>query len=429
KNTGQGVQTVQVDMAQHCASLGIECHSVATLPELLEAAVHVRIATKDVAVPDTTRYAALLSPSVTAQVQALAARVERAAADPQAARLGTQPKAQVEAQMQGARDELKKAQDALAAQHYYASATESFKGSIAVGRAENLTRYYAAPAAGREAVVADAVDTCAAAAQQAQALVQGLKPDHLNALYAVGAAQDRAQEAGVLLSQARAQHDQGLWGDSLASSAFCAERARTVTWWAGLRDLFPEGPAVPDLAGTAQAELDQASDLVSYAQAVLQNQATDAQARLGQAAAQAAAGNLPAAILAAADAQSLASVAMQTGGGGAPVPASVLAAAQQGAARAIARAQAGGAEPMLSVSMVELAQGQDQGPVSLQEYWSARNLALLQLAPAGQEAPVTHLPFSSYGGGTVLAFLGSGLVVGLAASGLVVVALMARRPR
>ncbi|MCA1810420.1 MAG: hypothetical protein LC623_00210 [Halobacteriales archaeon] len=429
QSTPQGPRTVQVDMAQHCADLGIACHSVSTLTELLEEAAHVHLATRDVAVPGTTDYAALLSPSVTAQVEALSGRVDRAAADPQVARLNAQGKAQVDAQVQAARDELAKAQQAFSDGRYYASATEAFKGAIAVGRAENLTRFHAAPNANREAVVADANAGCAAVAQQANALVQGLRPDHLNAVYAIGAAQDRAQEANALLAQARSQHDQGLWGESLASSAFCAERARTVGWWASLRDLFPAGPAVPDLQDLAQAEVDQANDLVSYAQAVLQGQAGEAQARLDQARVQMQAGRLAAAILAAADAQSLASVAMQTGGGGGTVPPSVLAAAQQGAARAIARARAGGAEPMLPVSMVELAQGQDQGPISLQEYWSARNLALLHIPPAGQEVGASRVPFGAYDGGVLLSFLGIGLVVGLAASTLVVVAVTARRPR
>jgi uncharacterized protein len=430
QGTAQGVRTVQVDMKRHCADLGITCRSVSTLPELVEAAAHVHIETKQVAVPNTTDYAQLLGPSVADQVRQLSARINRTAADPQAAHLTPQAKAQVDAQVQGARDELRKAQDALAAQRYYAGATEAFKGAIAAGRAENLTAFYARDR--DEAVVTDAIASCAAASQQAQDLMEGLKPDHLNAVYAVGAAQDRAQEAATLLGQARAQHDQAStydgWVQSLSSSAFCAERARTVWWWASLRDLFPAGPAVPDLADAAQGALDQATDLVSYAQAVLQNQATDAQARLDQANEQAKQGHLAAAIVDAADAQSLASVAMQTGGGGATVPASVLAAAQQGAARAIARARAGGAEPMLSVSMVELAQGQDQGPVSLQEYWSARNLALVQVAPLGQEVATSRVAVGGYDGGTLLASLGAGLVVGLAASGLVVVALMARRP-
>jgi uncharacterized protein len=427
KATAQGVQTVQVDMAQHCAQLGIACRSVATLHELLEAAAHVRLSAADIAIPDTTGYADLLAPSVTAQVQALATRIDNAAKDPAAGRLSTQAKAQVDAQVKSAQENLRQAQDALAQQRHYGSATAAFKGAIAIGTAENLTRFYAAPTASREAVVTGAIAACSSAAQGADGLVGGLKPDRLNAVYAVGAAQDRAQEATALLSQARSQHGQGAWGDSLASSVFCVERARTVAWWAGLGDLFPPGPAVGDLAETAQVILQEAADLVSYAQATLQGQAGAAQARLDQASAQQQAGRLPAAIVAAADAESLASVAMQTGGG-TQVPASVLAAAQQGAARAIARARAGGAEPMLSVSLVELAQGQDQGPVSLQEYWSARNLALLQLAPVSQEAQAVHVAFGGYDGAALLGLLAGGLVAGLAASGLVVAALMARRP-
>ncbi|HEX2065914.1 MAG TPA: S16 family serine protease, partial [Candidatus Thermoplasmatota archaeon] len=427
RSTPQGVRIEPVDMARHCADLGLTCRSVATLPELLEAAAGVRLAVKHVDVPSTTGYAPLVAASVTGQVEALASRIERAAAGLQAARLPQASRTQVEGQAQEARDQLKAAQDALAGQRYYASATAAFKGAIAAGRAENLTRFYAAPSGTRDAVVASAIATCAASVQKAQDRVADLQPGGLNALYAVGAAQDRAQEAAGLLLQARAQDAQGLWADSLASSAFCAERSRTVAWWASLGDLFPPGPQVRDLRELAQATLDQAADLVGYAQAVLQGRAGDAQARLDQANAHAKAGRLPAAILAAAEAQSLASVAMQTGGGG-EVPASVLAAAQQGAARAIDRARASGAEPMLAVSLVELAQDQGQRAVSLQHYWSARNLALLQLAPASQEAAATRLP-SGPSEAALLAFAGAGVVAGVAAAALVVVAVTGRRAR
>jgi uncharacterized protein len=435
KATAQGVQTVQVDMAAHCASLGIACRSVATLPELVQAAAHVRFDTPQIPVPNTTDYAALLSPSVTGQVDALSGRIGHANADSALNGLPPRSQAQVKGQIQAASDELQQARENLTLKRFYAAATASFKGAIAAGRAENLTLFYARNR--DEGVVTDAIAACAKAVQDAQDAVDGLTPTTLNTLYAVGAAQTRASEAGDLLKQARGLHDSATtfddWVNSLYASTFCVERSRTAFWWANLRTTFPAGPPIPDLSDLAQTALDEADDLVSYAQAVLGNQATDAQGKLTEAQDDFQAGHLGAAVVAAADAQSLASVAMQTGGGSA-VPATVLAAAQQGAARAIDRARGGGVEPMLSVSLVELAQTQpdSQAAQSLQEYWSARNLALLDLAPPSHETtaqPVAVPGGSGYSSATLAAFLASGLVVGLAGSGIVVVALMGRRAR
>ncbi len=423
--TAQGTRTVLVDMAKQCAALAITCRSASTIGEVLEAAAHVRLDRPAVAVPSTTDYAALLSPGVRRDVDALAGRL---AATKATSLSGLSPSRtqEVQAQRDAAQTALDAAHADLAAGKYYLAASDAFRGAIAAARAENLTAYFKGNR--DEAVVRSALATCSAAAERASA-VQNLTADDLNGLYAVGAGQQRAAEAANLRDQARQQYEQaGTFSDWLASlqgSTFCAERAKTALYWASLRDLFPRGPAVSAEA-VARGILEQAGDLVTYAQAVLSNAATDAATKLTAAQSQAEAGHWEAAALDAAEAHALASVAVQTGGGS-DVPASVLTAAQDGAARAIAAARAAGAEPMVSVSLIELAGSQSDGPTQLQELWTARNLALLETAPVVPTTTSLSGLAAGLAGDALWAALGVGLVVGLAGGGLVVVALLFRR--
>jgi uncharacterized protein len=424
-----GLRLVQVDMSSHCSGLGIECRPVSTLVEVVAAAAHRQLQVPDVPVPGTTDYAALLEPEVRASVEGLAGRVESASAA--AASVPARQAAQVRAAIEAARARLDAARGELEADRFYAAATEAFQGAIAAARAENLTRFYAQ---GRsEAVVASALATCREQAEAAVAATRDLRPASLNALYSVGAAQVRALEAERLVAQAEARHERATtfddWVASLESSAFCAERAKTAIWWASLRETFVPGPALEDLEGLARDAVDQAADLVGYANAVLESQggAADATQALQEARAHLEAGRPAAAIIAAVDAGAFASVAMQAGAGG-EVPEAVLDAARQGAARAIDRARAQGAEPMLSVSLVELAQGRT-GTQALHGYWTARSLALLQAQPPPPPAAATlpGTPATGYPDTILLLFLAVGFVVGLGAAGIV--AVLAVRPR
>ena len=435
-----GPRQVTVDMAEHCRALGITCRPVARLEELVSAAAHVDLQPADVPVPDTVGYASVLGPSVTAEVDHLDARLA-ALADGRVAALKAADRAQVDPEVAAAQANRDAARAALSGSHFYQAATESFQGAIHAGRAENLTAFYAA---GRsEAVVAKALAGCEAAVQEGAAAANATATTY-NALYAVGAAQERQAQAEALRDDAKSSHDNAYtlndYVSSLMSSVFCAERARTVSWWADLRDTVPGGLALADPAATAQQAVDDARDLVSYAQAVMASVGTppqlqDAEARLQSAQAALDAGRYPAAAVQAVEAASLASVAMQSAGGGA-VPDTVLKAAQQGAARAIANARSRGIEPVLSVSLVELAQSQKDTAASLESYWTARSLALLDVVAPAQDlasaAPVPQSPASpaamgGYSGGTLLAFLVMGGIVGLAASSAVVVAVLGRR--
>src|SRR5262249_47890204 len=151
---------------------------------------------------------------------------------------------------------------------------------------------------------------CTAAVAATDA-VENMSADDLNGLYAVGAGQQRVAEAAALRDQAKQQYEQATtfadWVASLSSSAFCTERAKTATYWAGLRELFPAGKSVAAQA-VAENILEQANDLVTYAQAVLSNGATDAANKLTTAQNEADAGHWAAAAVDAAEAHALASV-------------------------------------------------------------------------------------------------------------------------
>jgi predicted S18 family serine protease len=168
----------------------------------------------------------------------------------------------------------------------------------------------------------------------------------------------------------------------------------------------------------AQDTLDEAQDLVLYAQAVLGDaSAQEATQRLAEAREHLGAGRDAAAVIEAVEAQTQASVAVQAVTG--TVPDEVLEAAQQAAARAIASARNGGIEPMLSVSLVELAQDQDDPELALANLWTARTLALLDQVQAGIEPRIQPAPSLSPQVERVAlavvvgAILGAGLVAGL----------------
>jgi uncharacterized protein len=402
--TAQG--TVTVNMATHCQTLGITCRPAATIADLVGAAAHVSFLLPAIPVPDTTGYAAALSPGVQTQLDALKARLAGIPNRTGYAQLSSSANRQVAAAQSQAQRDLDAAQGAFTAGHYYSSATSAFQGAIAAGYAENLVDFYSKSQA--EGVVTAAITKCQGAVQQAQATTASSSASTLNALYAMGAAQERAQEANTTLLEAQSSHDNANtytdWMQSLQQSSFCVERAGTVAWWAGLTTVFPGGPKV-DAADLAQQAIDQATELASYAQNVLDPSNTgssdpvlrQAQSKLAQAVLDQQAGRSAAAAVEAAETQTLASAAVQLGGG-TTVPASVLVAAQQAAARAIARARTQGAEPVLSVSLVELAQGQTDPATSLQDYWDARNLALLDLLPAGSPMATTQVTGNPLGG-------------------------------
>jgi uncharacterized protein len=422
-----GLQQVQVDMRIHCRDLGIQCRSAARIEELVAAAAHVDLRLPDIQVPGTVDYARILAPSVKEQVDQLARRLD--AFEPQG--LSGNDQALVDAERGAAADHLEAARKALREDHYYLAATESFQGSINMGRAENYTAYVRAPR--REAVIEAALASCESATTSALA-VSNTTARTYSDLYAVGAAQQRAHEAANLLQQARASYRNALtlndWLSSLATSVFCAERAATVHWWAGLSDRFG-GTPWPQPAATAEQAASDAADLVAYAQAVTAGTASSAlqraQTKLAAAREAQASQRFPAAVVLATEAASAASVAMQSVAG--RIAPDVLEAAQQGAARAIDQARSRGIEPILSVSLVELAQARTDPAESLEAYWTARSLALVDagFAPGSRPVPSDWDYAGTYSGGTLVAFLVMGAILGLAGSGILVVLLMGRR--
>lgn len=409
-------RVVAVDMAQHCGDLGIACRPAATLADLLQAAAGIDLALPPQPLPDTGAYADVLAPSVAEEVDGLAARVAAVAADARRSGLAPAEEARVQQDADAAQERLDGAQAALADGRYYLAATRSFQGAIAAGRAEDLVAFYDQ---GRSREVLDgSVARCRDAADQAFALADPLRSTGLNGLYAIGSAQDRAQQADDLAGQAQERARTTTVDGALAAMAtasFCRERAGTVDWWAGLHDDFGPGPAVTDLQALARDTVAEAREMAAYAVAVL-GAADDTLDRLADAERHLAAGRHDGAVVAAVAAHVAASVAMQTSGGEADVPDAVLDAARQAAARAIDAARTQGIEPMLAVSLVELAQDEADDAVALGHLWNARSLALLAVA---QPAAAPSLP------GTGSAPPGQGdVLVSVAAWALLALALL-----
>lgn len=399
-----GPRTITVDMASHCQNLGITCRSVTTLREILQAAAGVTLAEPPAVVPDTQGYEAILEDDIQNQIDLLNGRIEAGAANiPELPNRA----ANIQTLWDNARQASTGAAQAFANQSYYLAATLAFQGAIQASRAEWQTKFYDADRS--EAVVLEGIAACEAAVDNLT--VDRLQVSDLNGLQAIGAAQIRAQQARDLLSDAKRFHQMAStyedWIQSLYQSTFCVERAKTATWWADLRLKFPVGPAV-DAQNVATDALDQASDMVLYAQAVL-GQATDANARLTEAQAHMASGRHAGAWVAAIQAQTQASVAVQSVAN--QIPNTVLEAARQGASRAVAHARLGGAEPILAVSLVELASIQT-GSQQLSSLWEARSLALVQ-APMG-DAPHVIAINGPTGMGTMGIVLGFALALAVA---------------
>lgn len=430
-------RTVAVDMQARCADLGLQCTPAASLVDILRAA-GIDAAQPAAPVPGTTDYREDLEPGVEVQVQGLASRLDAAASDPRlgSSAISANEREQIDEGLAVAQARLAEAQEALAAERFYLAATRAFQGHIQVGYVEDLTSFHAAASnAARETVVADALADCEAAVDAARAATAALRADGMTALYAIGSAQQRAQQAAELRDQARGLYETATvlqqWIDSTFASAFCVERAGTATWWADLRTPFGAGAGFGDRAAFTEEVLEAAREEVAYASAVLGAEAVAGAAdRLAGAEAYVTRGQTEAAVLEAIEAQTSASVAMQTAGGSS-VPSAVLEAAVQSASRAIDTARQQGVEPMLSVSLVELAQDQNQTDQALSNLWSARSLALLDRAPeaarfgdqedggaadagAGQDAFGVRLsPF--YVALGLAAFMGAGLAVAMLA--------------
>ncbi len=421
-----GLQTVAVDMQQHCTELQIACRAVATIESYLEAAVGVRLERPPVDAPTTVDYAAQLRPSVEAQIEDLQARIDNRLAPPAGA-----DEVRIEALWRDVAGRLETAEEALAAQQFYLAATRSFQGHIFAGRAENLTQFVGDA---REGVVTNALDACHDASTDAMDAVRGLDATGLNQVQALAAAQDRAHSAVELHAQGLARYETARvyndWIDALFTAVFCVERAKTVHWWLELGDAFGAGPTIRSVDQSSQEAIDQASELIAYASAVT-GTIGPASARL-EAARAMQNDNLRAGALAAAiDAQSLAALQVQTAASQ-EVPQAVLAAAREGAERAIAGARVAGAEPLLPVSLVELADAQEDPADALDQLWTARTLALLRDAPpvppAVQPVPSYTPTGVGYDDGSLLAAMVIGAILGATVIGLAW-ALRPARPR
>lgn len=427
--TRNGRRTV-VDVADFCAQrLGIVCQPVATVRTAIEKTAGVRIEAPPVPTPSTAGYADILEPAVRPLTEGLAARVEAAGAarDANASAMSSEELDRVDQALAEAEDRLGRARTALADGRFYTTATMAFQGAIQVGFAENLTRLFTA--SNPSDVVAGAVGTCQAAVASARDHAFPLDATTMNAVYAVGAAQRRVAQAEGLLRDASQAFRQGTaadaWPSALFDASFCAERARTVVWWADLRDAFGPGPPMEDPGGLARDVLDLARERVVYAQAVLQGgDAGQAPGLLEEAGRALDAGRHAQAIVTGAEAQAEASIAVQAAGGG--VSTAVVQAARDATSNAVAAARAAGVEPILSVALFELSQDVEGNRTALSFLWTARSLAALVPTPGPRDVGQTFVGSAPELDrtprdteflllGAVSGFLGGVLVTGVAA--------------
>lgn len=381
----------EVDMDTHCRELGIECHAVATLPEVLERAAGVRLERPEAPAPETAQYEAALRPGVQAELDELSQRTEETTRALEASGLQGERRQLVDSALETASDRQDEAQEAFDAARYYESATRAFQGAIFARHAALLVPFLQGDPerADVEAAVADCQEAVAAAREPAF----DASVDDFTDLYAVGAAQLRVETAARLAVEAEAALEGAFrledWVASLQRSAFCLERTGTVSFWLSLSDAADGDLGAGDQRALYEESRAQATELVGYATAVVGG-APEATRLLEQAVRMARDGATPAAIAYAVEAQTAASVAVQAGAAG-TVPDSILDAARQSAAQAIDRARQVGAEPILSVSLLELSKVRDDPMAALGDLWTARNLALLAAdpLPAGSVEPVT----------------------------------------
>ncbi|MHB8634775.1 MAG: S16 family serine protease [Thermoplasmatota archaeon] len=400
-----GPTQIVVNMATHCHDLGITCRPVSSIAEILAAAAHIQFQLPPVASTTTGDYSKTLGPQVTGQVDTLARHVQTLSSAIFSTLTPT-GRSVVTSAVASARSSLDQARAALSAQHYYLAATRSFQGEIQASYAENASRFLAESG---DQTVQSALQACRNAASAVLSWSSNLTVGGATSLLAVASAQQRAGETASLRDQAVQAYQNALSANdlltSLYDSSFCVARAGTATWWGNLRDAFGPGPPIPDLASLAADAIEQAQEMVSYAEAVQGGTPlTDPENALQAATNHQAAGRLPAAILEAVNAQTLASVAMQTGGSSLPVPQAVLGAARDSAERAIASARTAGVEPVLSVSLVELAGDQNDTAAALQSLWAARSMAVLgahpQSSPAFTQEPAVLIGEGAYSAGT-----------------------------
>lgn len=435
RSTPQGARPVHMDTV--CDDLGLDCLAAATLGDVLAFVTGADLERPDAPVPGTADYGDLLRPDVEGHAEDLEAALDSARARADDAPAAVRDR--VADDLDAATRRLADARTALAGERYYSAATLTFQGRILAGQVEATVDLYTADDA--EGVVQARLADCEAARDEAQTVAQAGDVDDWHGLYAVAAADTRAAETADLARQARQAYEEARrssdWEASVRTSAFCVERAGTAAWWSSLADRFGPTREVDHLEDRVQDALGRATQMATYARAVLgPDPVPAATARLEAAQRFAEEGRLAAALVEAVAAEVEASVALQAGTG--VVAPAVVDAAQQTASQAVARARAPGdpdgqggpgVEPFSAVARVELADDL-QGAEALRSLWMARGLALLSVEGAPPPVSVsTQVPPDLQGpaspAGLVVVFV-VGVVAGVGVAGTAAILLRVR---
>jgi len=387
-------QGAPVQVADHCARLPIRCVAVATVEDA------VRYVTGHAFEPPapsggqvtSADYRALMRPlaeNLTQGAHALVADVSQRL-DAQSRNLNSQVRQDLTDRLGVATRAVVQADAAFGAAEprYYTASSRSFQANVQARYVDYVLHLFATLSGGRDAFVRGILDDADQRAQDAAATATqpARSVSHLEGL---GAAQERATEAGRSAASARGAYDSG---DALAALQWAAqsrERSASVAWWLDIADRASGPGRVLDpvtLNRTARDLIDTARESLVYAQVLLQEEGvnsalltgTDGAADLlDRAEADLQRGFVPAAVFEAMQAEVRASTALELAGASEALQESKLDRARERAGAAIVSAREAGLEPVLAQSNFEFAGDLTTPEDGLAFYNTARNVARL----------------------------------------------------
>lgn len=372
---GLVVEGEQINMSQYCQEeIGIRCIEVARIEDMVRYMTGHRFIQEAVGqAPGSADYEETLAPLSHDLIDQAATYRETWDAL-NASDLRPEAREVVEETLVQANDFTQRAQRHWQEQDYYSAASRAFTASIHGTHAELLLGFFEE---GRSLdVVQDRIDEASQTVAEAETAAAEAEVTGMHTLYTVGAAQERVSDAEARVQAAQEQFNRSSDPAGLISTLFevawAMERAETVHWWLSLSDEFGPGPEIPvDLEQLADDFVLLADEMVVYASQVLklQNGPGRAVEQLQRAKADQQRGFYAAAIIEAAEAQVIAALSVEAQGG---ISQDKVEAARQEAARSIQDARERGVEPVLAVAMFEFAGAQEQAPIALEFYRTAR---------------------------------------------------------
>lgn len=378
-----------VNVPDFCqAELDLTCRPVAAVEDLVEIATDRKLPRPELGEPPTTaQYADQLEPR-TRDIVDESERVFETWDKVNETSIPTAAEQQARNAIQRAVETHREAEQLWEDERFYSAASRAFQSSVREHHARLLANYHERGASDEflERTIEHASDDV----QEAREAAQEAEVTGMHTLYTVGASQERVSDAEQRIDQARsALAEPGGRERALLQAAWAFERAETVHWWLDLSEAFGDGPELPEEPERLADEFTNlARELIAYSGSVgggTTQGPQQASERLQQANRDQSRGFHAAAIVEAAEAQVLASLALEQRGGE-PAQAKVDASRQQ-SALSIQKARGLGVEPVLPIAMFEFADTNEDPSTSIRFYRTANVLAGLSSVLAGQEDP------------------------------------------